>query len=127
MLSEFRVTRLVSVHFQPHDRLLSRASSTTLDSTCHPRADGVPGPRLSGSSLHDRYIFYIDGDINIANRYIRSVNPMPITLKRTLVKIGGSLRLTIPPEIAEMLKLAEGDEVEFSATNGDVMIRKAKH
>jgi len=52
---------------------------------------------------------------------------MPITLKRTLVKIGGSLRLTIPPEIAEMLKLVEGDEVEFSATNGDVIIRKAKH
>jgi len=52
---------------------------------------------------------------------------MPITLKRTLVKIGGSLRLTIPPEIAEMLKVAEGDEVEFSATNGDVVIRKAKH
>ena len=78
-------------------------------------------------SLHDRYIHCIDGNINIANRYIQSVNPMPITLKRTLVKIGGSLRLTIPPEIAEMLKLVEGDEVEFSATNGDVIIRKAKH
>jgi len=35
--------------------------------------------------------------------------------------------LTIPPEIAEMLKVAEGDEVEFSTTNGDVIIRKAKH
>jgi AbrB family looped-hinge helix DNA binding protein len=52
---------------------------------------------------------------------------MPITLKRTLVKIGGSLRLTIPPEIAEILKVAEGDEVEFCATNGDVVIRKVKY
>ncbi|MFC1505722.1 AbrB/MazE/SpoVT family DNA-binding domain-containing protein [Thermoproteota archaeon] len=52
---------------------------------------------------------------------------MPITLKRTIVKIGGSLRLTIPPEIAEMLKVEQGDEVEFSTTNGDVIIRKAKH
>ena len=50
---------------------------------------------------------------------------MPITLKRTLVKIGGSLRLTIPPEIAEMLGIKEGDEVEFSTTNGDVIIKKA--
>jgi len=69
--------------------------------------------------------------ISIAYKYSESLYPlgelMPITLKRTLVKIGGSLRLTIPPEIAEMLKVAEGDEVEFSATNGDVVIRKVKH
>jgi len=52
---------------------------------------------------------------------------MPITLKRTLVKIGGSLRLTIPPEIAQLLKAAEGDDIEFSTTNGDVVIRKARH
>jgi AbrB family looped-hinge helix DNA binding protein len=51
---------------------------------------------------------------------------MPITLKRTLVKIGGSLRLTIPPEIANMLKVGEGDEIEFSATNSDIVIRKVK-
>ena len=51
---------------------------------------------------------------------------MPITLRRTLVKIGGSLRLTIPPEVAEILAVKEGDEVEFSATNGDVIIKKAK-
>jgi len=51
---------------------------------------------------------------------------MPITLKRALVKIGGSLRLTIPPEIAETLGVSEGDEVEFAATNGDVVIRKSR-
>jgi len=51
---------------------------------------------------------------------------MPITLKRTIVKIGGSLRLTIPPEIAEILKVEAGDEIEFAMTDGDVIIRKAK-
>jgi len=51
---------------------------------------------------------------------------MPITLKRTIVRIGGSLRLTIPPEIAQMLKIKEGDAVEFASTNGDVVIRKPK-
>jgi AbrB family looped-hinge helix DNA binding protein len=51
---------------------------------------------------------------------------MPITLKRTLVKIGGSLRLTIPPEIAEMLKVKAGDEIEFDATNGDIIMRRVR-
>jgi len=51
---------------------------------------------------------------------------MPITLKRTVVKIGGSLRLTIPPEIAQMLKIREGDQVEFASNNGDVVVRKTK-
>jgi antitoxin component of MazEF toxin-antitoxin module len=52
---------------------------------------------------------------------------MPITLKRTIVKIGNSLRLTIPPEIAEILKVRRGDEVEFGTDNGNVVLRKAKH
>jgi AbrB family looped-hinge helix DNA binding protein len=51
---------------------------------------------------------------------------MGITLKRTLIKIGGSLRLTIPPEVADLLHAHEGDDIEFSTTNGDVIIRKAK-
>jgi antitoxin component of MazEF toxin-antitoxin module len=51
---------------------------------------------------------------------------MPITLKRAIVKIGGSLRLTIPPEIAEILKVDAGDQIEFAMTDGDVIIRKAK-
>jgi AbrB family looped-hinge helix DNA binding protein len=51
---------------------------------------------------------------------------MPILLKRAVVKIGGSLRLTLPPEIAETLEIKAGDIVEFAATNGDIIIRKAK-
>ncbi len=54
------------------------------------------------------------------------MSPVPITLKRTVVKIGGSLRLTLPKEIAEMMKVKTGDTVEFLATNGDVVIRKSK-
>ena len=52
---------------------------------------------------------------------------MPITLKRTVVRIGNSLRLTIPPEIAEILKVKAGDEVEFGTDNGNVILVKAKH
>jgi len=49
---------------------------------------------------------------------------MPIALRRKVVRIGGSLRLTLPPEVAEILKIKAGDEVEYRATNGDIIIRK---
>ncbi len=51
---------------------------------------------------------------------------MPITLKRALAKIGGSLRVTVPPEIAELLQVKEGDQVEFDMKDNEVIIRKAK-
>ena len=51
---------------------------------------------------------------------------MPITLKRTVVKIGNSLRLTVPPEVAEILRIKAGDEVEYSSDNGNIFIQKAK-
>ena len=80
--------------------------------------------------LHCRYTFailHIAYNISIANRYTSvGARPLGITIKRTLVKIGGSLRLTIPPEVAERLKVREGDAIEFDSNNGDVIIRKAK-
>lgn len=51
---------------------------------------------------------------------------MPIVLKRKIVKIGNSLRVTIPTEVCELLKLSSGDTLEFTATNGDMLIRKGK-
>jgi len=51
---------------------------------------------------------------------------MPIAFRRRICKIGGSLRLTLPPEIAEDLKVKAGDEVEYTSNNGDIIIRKAK-
>ena len=51
---------------------------------------------------------------------------MPITLRRAIVKIGGSYRLTIPPEVMKMLGLKEGDEVEFDTLDKEVVIRKAR-
>ncbi len=51
---------------------------------------------------------------------------MPITLKRSLVKIGGSLRLTIPPEIAVLLQVREGDQIEFDEKDGDVILRSTR-
>lgn len=51
---------------------------------------------------------------------------MPLALRRTVVKIGGSLRLTLPPEVADALKVKEGDTVEYVADNGNIIIRRGK-
>jgi antitoxin component of MazEF toxin-antitoxin module len=50
----------------------------------------------------------------------------PISLKRKLRKIGGSLATTLPKEVVEILKVSEDDWIEFYAANGDVCVRKAK-
>ena len=51
---------------------------------------------------------------------------MSKALKRKVRVIGGSLNTTIPREIVYILKLEEGDSVEFYKNNGDVLVRKAK-
>jgi hypothetical protein len=51
---------------------------------------------------------------------------MAIVLKRKIVKIGNSLRVTIPMEVCQVLKLNVGDTLEFSSTNGEIVISKGK-
>jgi bifunctional DNA-binding transcriptional regulator/antitoxin component of YhaV-PrlF toxin-antitoxin module len=51
---------------------------------------------------------------------------MPVSFRRKVVKIGGSLRLTLPPELAESLKIKPGDMVEYTTTDGSATIRKVK-
>jgi len=51
---------------------------------------------------------------------------MPVAFRRKVVKIGGSLRLTLPPELAEALKIKPGDIVEYTTTDDSVIIQKAK-
>jgi bifunctional DNA-binding transcriptional regulator/antitoxin component of YhaV-PrlF toxin-antitoxin module len=51
---------------------------------------------------------------------------MQFRVKSKIVKIGGSGRPVVPTEIAETLKVKPGDEVEFVAAKGYVVIKKAK-
>jgi antitoxin component of MazEF toxin-antitoxin module len=51
---------------------------------------------------------------------------MAITLKRKVVRTGNSLRVTVPKETCDILKLNEGDELEFSSSDGNVLVRKAE-
>jgi len=44
-----------------------------------------------------------------------------------LVKVGNSLRVTIPAEICDALKLTEGNTLGLTLTSdGEIMIRKIK-
>lgn len=35
------------------------------------------------------------------------------------------MRVSIPPEILQVLHIEEGDGLEYAASNGDIVIRKA--
>lgn len=49
---------------------------------------------------------------------------MPIKFKIKVVKIGNSLRVTIPKEIVEAIKLKAGDLVNISLNNNQIIIQK---
>jgi antitoxin component of MazEF toxin-antitoxin module len=51
---------------------------------------------------------------------------MEVHLKRTLFKIGGSVAITIPDEIAVALDLKEGDEIELDAEKEYFIGKKVK-
>jgi len=50
---------------------------------------------------------------------------MPVEFKMKVGKIGNSLRVTIPKEIAETIGLKAGDLVNISLDNSGITIRKA--
>ena len=51
---------------------------------------------------------------------------MPITFKVKAVKIGNSIRMTIPKEIVEYLEIKEGDILLVSVTDKQIIVKKKK-
>lgn len=49
---------------------------------------------------------------------------MPVEFEISVVKVGNSLRMTIPKQIAKAMKLVKGDVLLVSMTNGDMIVRK---
>ncbi len=49
---------------------------------------------------------------------------MPIIFKIKAVKVGNSIRMTIPKEIVEHLQIKKGDVLEVSVTNGEMSVKK---
>ena len=49
---------------------------------------------------------------------------MPIMFEISVVKVGGSLRMTIPKEIADAMKIDKGDKLEVTMNNGQMVVKK---
>jgi AbrB family looped-hinge helix DNA binding protein len=50
---------------------------------------------------------------------------MPVVFRMKVGKVGHSLKVTIPQEIAEALELADGDSVLMEVTDHELIIRKS--
>jgi AbrB family looped-hinge helix DNA binding protein len=51
---------------------------------------------------------------------------MPVKFKLSVMQVGSSLRITIPKEVAEYLKLKKGDMVDLWCDNQHVIVEKAQ-
>ena len=52
---------------------------------------------------------------------------MPIEFEISVVKVGNSLRMTIPKQIAKAMNLKKGDTLIVTMTNGDMVVRKQEN
>jgi len=49
---------------------------------------------------------------------------MPVKFKMKLTKVGNSLRMVIPKEIVDALKLKPGETLEVSLTDNQILVEK---
>lgn len=49
---------------------------------------------------------------------------MPVPFKVKAVKIGNSIRMTIPKPVANYLKIDEGDTLEITVQNNEMVVKK---
>jgi len=49
---------------------------------------------------------------------------MPIPFHVKAVKIGNSIRMTIPKQIADYLKIEEGNTLEITVQNSEMVVKK---
>ena len=49
---------------------------------------------------------------------------MGVMIRVKISKMGNSLRMTIPTDVARILNLKDGDHVEVGVTDGDMIVRK---
>ena len=49
---------------------------------------------------------------------------MPIQFEMSVVKVGNSLRMTIPKEIVRSMNLEKGDTLLVGMNNGDMIVKK---
>ncbi len=51
---------------------------------------------------------------------------MPIPFKVKAVKIGNSIRMTIPKQIVDYLNIKPGDTLKVTVQDSEILVKKAK-
>ncbi len=51
---------------------------------------------------------------------------MPIPFKVKAVKIGNSIRMTIPKQIVDYLNIKSGDTLKVTVQDSEILVKKAK-
>jgi AbrB family looped-hinge helix DNA binding protein len=49
---------------------------------------------------------------------------LPVPFKVKALKIGNSLRMTIPKQIADYLEIRSGDELEITVQDHEIIVKK---
>jgi len=49
---------------------------------------------------------------------------VPVPFKVKAIKIGNSIRMTIPKQVAEYLRISEGDILEVTVQDSEMVVRK---
>lgn len=52
---------------------------------------------------------------------------MAVPFKVKVVKIGNSIRMTIPKQVAEHLKIQEGDTLQITVQNDEIIVKKGRN
>ena len=75
----------------------------------------------------DIHTVYYKRGVNIFKGYpwrLERVLKMPVEFEISVVKVGNSLRMTIPKPITKAMNLSKGDTLLVCMTNGDMIVRK---
>lgn len=57
--------------------------------------------------------------------YVVPLLKMPLTIRVKVAKMGNSLRMTIPVDVARTLDIKDGDFVEIGITDSQMIVKKA--
>ena len=79
---------------------------------------------LARHSIYPPYTKYAVRFKYMASIWIPCDRPLPVEFEVKINKVHGSLRMTVPKEVAKALSIKQGDIVLVSVTNSSMLVRK---
>jgi hypothetical protein len=79
---------------------------------------------LAQHSIYPPYTKYAVRFKYMASIWIPCDRPLPVEFEVKINKVHGSLRMTVPKEVAKALSVKQGDIVLVSVTNSSMLVRR---